>query len=1436
MSIDLKPNNKLDLSLPEPPPLPPDPEEASPEEIQEYKLIKNKLMIEEKYKVDFIDALGASTTDAIGIPFNFISHSNFIIYKVGRHLIIKDCPPDNEVIFTEKEMNKQGNSFFIYLSPETKKVTSMQVSFDKNNFVISEEIEDNTGKNYSSISMYYMDKLNIETFYMITPTRKIMTDKFYNFRSLNFSENNKFLCAICKEKISQKDFGIIYDITIANKFEMNKAEPYIIIDLLKENMKTRLILNENIEITFNKISLDKNNILCVSGENNINFWYIYNTIIGQIPLILNKNYNFVDHAFYKFTKEQKLRDEDNLMKHSVLFAITSSNELYIFQSTQKSLDNKIKLDLGDEMNILSGYSGIEQFIVKFHADNIFNNVLCHGEKIAIINTVFFNGILIGNDLGDIVIYEKVKKDDIFNFDYVFIKKYEKKENLSRCTCISLNFNESLALIAFEKNEVVFVTIKNLINSIKNNSEENTLPILYEGYHHYPLKTFDVSIQRPILVTSSFSDNKIKLWNFLSGYSEYCKIKLTEGQKFLAERFVILALALHPNGYNIVISNEEMIWFFLICHNEVRFYGNEVNEISGNKNANKRIILQKRNNCYLLKFMNGGDKLIAVNNSKNLFIIDTFTREVKNCFHLNHAGIINDVAFSEDNKYIYTFGSDGYIYEINVETEDLERIVTEIITYTQGFIFSSFEPRDITINNKTESKKQRYHNIIACGHDVKDSYSITEITYIPTALNIQQKEFEVISSDITFIKEQVTCFTIITPKKLEKKCIVCGTKNGKIVIYPYPVKDAKNKFDEVLTHSGKVTKLHYIREINMLISSGEDGNFFIYSLFEILGDTILYEKNFDDIYRLNTALDVSLGVSFLFPVIEMEKIELIKNEEKEAIKRFEEEKEKIGFDHKTRKKNVVIEFEEKTEEEKNELKKKIEELEIIMKSDEEKLKKELDDKNNDLVSTLKNDIRNNYNKLYDYQLEIKSLKEKLESSKLKYNKDIEQKRKDYANKYKEIREGFKDKIISLLKEQKELKEKCSNEKKEKKAFINNIEKETFLEEKMRSAEQKIKLDAFDIDSRNLNYDIIKYNDIIERQEKRLKELKKIREDLEIKMNYLEKKLDEYRKNNSNLILEKEHVIEEFKDLQNKIQNYDSNYELKKKLRIDLYKQKYEFTSIFNETAIENSIEGNNNKSLSKNIINLTNKVFSTVRDKNRALSQIELVKKENERLRTEVNVNHQKLDKIIRKIYQSFQTNSKNEVVKCLCEIYKSYVNDDFVKKREKKLLNKNVIIELENQINVLEDQVSINKSHIKRMINKHDVYKEEKLKENSILLNRFSKDKDKSQSLEKSIISLRDKSKLLNNEVNKMKNEVNNSSMVTSNNGSKELRKNVSTINVLPKINLYKIKNFSSALPSSIMRADNEENSGSKKGSFFNKSIDSKILNSNISIHTNIIE
>ena len=512
------------------------------------------------------------------------------------------------------------------------------------------------------------------------------------------------------------------------------------------------------------------------------------------------------------------------------------------------------------------------------------------------------------------------------------------------------------------------------------------------------------------------------------------------------------------------------------------------------------------------------------------------------------------------------------------------------------------------------------------------------------------------------------------------------------------------------------------------------------------------------------------------------------------------------------------------------------MEIKMKINEETLKNNLDQKNNELITSLKNNIRNNCNKLYDYQLEVKALKEKIKTNKKKYRKDIEQKKKDYEIKYQEIKKGFDDKIINLLEQQKELKEKFKNEKKDKKAFILNIEKETMLEGKMRNQEQFEKMEEFEIYSENLNYEIIKVKDDVEKLEKKIKEKKREKEDLNIRAKYLVKRLDDLKQKNTTLNYERENATEEFKNLKFTIQENEAGFQFKKKMRIELYKQKYELMSKYNEKAIDNNIEGDNNKSLSKNIINLTNKVFSSIKDKNKTLSKNQQIKKDNERLRTEVNINNQKLEEIILKIFQCFQSNSKSEVVKCLCDIYKMYVNDDFILKREKKLLDKKIIIELENQVNTLEEQVSLNKIQIKEMNERHDKYKDKKIKENSILLQRFTKDKDKSQILEKDINRLEIQSRILNNEISRMKSDINNSSsIITSNNGSKELRKNVSTNELLPRLNFYKFRNNTSMLPSSII--NNEEKTNSKKGSFISKSNLSKIQNSDgLSEHTSFID
>ena len=70
---------------------------------------------------------------------------------------------------------------------------------------------------------------------------------------------------------------------------------------------------------------------------------------------------------------------------------------------------------------------MEQFVIKLYICNIFNDITCISTKLSIIIfTQYFEDIIIGNNFGDIVFYEKAKKDDINNTEYILFKKYRKR--------------------------------------------------------------------------------------------------------------------------------------------------------------------------------------------------------------------------------------------------------------------------------------------------------------------------------------------------------------------------------------------------------------------------------------------------------------------------------------------------------------------------------------------------------------------------------------------------------------------------------------------------------------------------------------------------------------------------------------------------------------------------------------------------------------------------------------------------------------------------------------------------------------------------------------------------------------------------------------------------------------------------------------------------
>ena len=68
-----------------------------------------------------------------------------------------------------------------------------------------------------------------------------------------------------------------------------------------EILKDKLSDLEYIILTKNRSSkCDYNNIMCSSGNNNLNFWYLSNSKLWKIPFLMAKTKNFVDHCFYKF--------------------------------------------------------------------------------------------------------------------------------------------------------------------------------------------------------------------------------------------------------------------------------------------------------------------------------------------------------------------------------------------------------------------------------------------------------------------------------------------------------------------------------------------------------------------------------------------------------------------------------------------------------------------------------------------------------------------------------------------------------------------------------------------------------------------------------------------------------------------------------------------------------------------------------------------------------------------------------------------------------------------------------------------------------------------------------------------------------------------------------------------------------------------------------
>jgi len=142
-----------------------------------------------------------------------------------------------------------------------------------------------------------------------------------------------------------------------------------------------------------------------------------------------------------------------------------------------------------------------------------------------------------------------------------------------------------------------------------------------------------------------------------------------------------------------------------------------------------------------------------------------------------------------------------------------------------------------------------------------------------------------------IEEHGVSLCHIHTKRYEIQSVAIGTSDGKVALYSKKIEGEQNPekipcFDCIQSHSNRVNFIFFSRDTNLLFSGGEDGNIFIYAVYEYPdGEAATFDENrIVSMGQLNSILDEGLGDHVLMSLNEINlNEEKMKNKNEEILK-------------------------------------------------------------------------------------------------------------------------------------------------------------------------------------------------------------------------------------------------------------------------------------------------------------------------------------------------------------------------------------------------------------------------------------------------------------------------------------------------------------------------------------------------------------------------
>ena len=1257
-------------------------------------------------KMDILKAFGADLNNP-STRDNILFVNKALIYPCGRHLSLRDLSNINDN--TDSHKNEQ---LFIFLEQDIKEINCLNVSRDSYLLLVTSE-----NSSCAEISVYNLSKISFNSFTIFKPRRKIISTEYTKFIHASFTQEGNLICALGLNKNGNLNL-VVYDIQSFKKFQNDNYTPKF---------------TQEIPPGGNKISFLNNKIFCISGKNCLSFWILYENSCKEFISSVNLLKNYVDHTWIPDPR------------CPILGAITDTNELIIYNAVfYKSNTNINNTNLNEEdLN-----QPIERFAVRQTLNNIYDIITVKGnfinsgklnldENVNLISQrikAYEGGLIIGSNKGNILFLEKMPNGEYSP------TRYSNKENEASITglCLEKFGNKELLVSGFNSNEIGYIDLNEVLTNIKNPDYKISLNYICDGFHKGPITSMDISLQRPIIITCSKKDNTIRVWNYLTGHCENCKIVLEEKEDAKDKDLNILSIAIHPNGYYVAISDSEMLRFFHLCYKELRFYGNDQ---VGNE--------QSKANCNVIKFSVGGNLLAAASDRK-IYIIRSFSRETLKVFNTPHKGKIVNLFFHDEDKFLYSCGSDGFVIQYNLFNFDTMKLTNKLNTYNDSTIC-----RNYSKINKYKQKIAQINNIISVGYLPSGDYMISNLKFESDKI----EEISQVKYTYGTIKEHGVSLCHIHTKRYEIQSVAVGTADGKVALYskkidseiePVPLAN----FDMIHSHSNKVNFIFFSRDTNLLFSGGEDGNIFIYAVYEYPdGEEATFDENrVMSMGQINSILDEGLGDHVLMSLNEINLNEEKMKNKKEQILKLKKTADESNQLFEKQLGNKIEEINSTKDNEIQELKKKIENLEneknSLINNYEKKMEETLQEHRKKF-----NERETNMNfKFEELHKEIGELQTLNKNMKNEYDKKLKEDNDNQKNKFKEL-EFFLTKNVDILNKKNEKLEKNLEEAKNneiKKMRLIENEHECELELKQKKFEDILQQNQLDLEEKiniisKLKEKIIKLEKSISSNEITLQDYANENQILLENVNKLRAKLDKKE-------TEKENLAKNLNELEENYQKKSKLENFSNQLKNELYKKNYELSAKF-QTEVQSREELSNTtkaleKQLEETIILLINREKEL--HKNKAI--IEQCKVDLESSRKASILAKKEFETLLRTIYDTFQTNDKRDILLGIREIFNTYILKDAKKFNEKGKIEMNVRIELEKQIEHLQNELDKEKEN---NINKDKISEIEyrkKMEENQNLIKEMTKIKKLNIDMGNQIKNLKYKNVTLSQTIERFRN------------------------------------------------------------------------------------